>query len=182
MYQHGGSGSWAGLGAEFTGASTMVSENNKSLLAGGGIDKSAWTAGLSYFVAWMVAAAAHPNAKYLTKRPELIVMAAGLAFFFFAVMVIQRHMQLSLRATDFGEPQQLVKSWVFAYSRNPIYVAFLVPLATLAVLSIIGAVVGIALYVAIMNRYVIPGEERDLERLFGQDYRDYKVATPRWIM
>ncbi len=32
-----------------------------------------------------------------------------------------------------------------------------------------------------MNRYQIKPEERALERLFGEDYLDYKNQVRRWI-
>lgn len=159
-----------------------MSNPGKSLFAAGGIDRSAWTAGISYFVGWITAAMLNPNLKVLSKRPDLLVLGAGLAFFFLAVVVIQRHMDISLQATGFGEPQKLVTTWVFAYSRNPIYVAFLVPLAALGVLSIAAALVAMALYIALMNRFVISREESDLEKLFGKAYLDYKAATPRWLL
>jgi protein-S-isoprenylcysteine O-methyltransferase Ste14 len=34
---------------------------------------------------------------------------------------------------------------------------------------------------AVMNFFVIAREERYLERAFGEEYRDYKRRTRRWI-
>ncbi|MHA2713533.1 methyltransferase family protein [Vibrio owensii] len=76
----------------------------------------------------------------------------------------------------------VVDTGVFAYTRNPMYVALLLVIIAIGLwwqhLSVI--LCG-ALFVAYMNRYQIKPEERALERLFGEDYLDYKNQVRRWI-
>lgn len=110
------------------------------------------------------------------------VLTAGLAAFFAAVALIQRHMCLSLFANTFGQPTRLITSGVFRYTRNPIYVAFLIPLATIAYFSPEVAVVAIVLYISAMNAFLIRIEEAALEAHFGEDYRQYQRDVPRWIL
>ena len=38
-----------------------------------------------------------------------------------------------------------------------------------------------AVFFAVIDRMVIPREEETMERLFGQDYRDYTYRVRRWI-
>ncbi|WP_045378424.1 methyltransferase family protein [Vibrio campbellii] len=77
---------------------------------------------------------------------------------------------------------QVVDTGVFAYTRNPMYVALLLVIIAIGLwwqhLSVI--LCG-ALFVAYMNRFQIKPEERALERLFGEDYLDYKNQVRRWI-
>ena len=101
--------------------------------------------------------------------------------FLLSVLLLQRHMRLSLTASTFGKPQQLVTSGIFRYSRNPIYVAFLLPLASLSVLSLPAAAAAMAFYVLAMNLTIIRSEERDLQQLFGADFTRYKADAPRWL-
>ena len=101
--------------------------------------------------------------------------------FLVVVAAIQRTMRLSILANSFGTPNQLVSNGVFAYSRNPIYVAFLLPLASLGIYSLAAAAAAIALYVWAMTRFVIALEERQLLAGFGEAYRAYQAATPRWF-
>ena len=91
-------------------------------------------------------------------------------------------MRLSLLANTFGAPGHLVTSGIFGYSRNPIYVAFFIPLASIAVFSISGAIAAIALYVLAMNLTVIRKEERDLLAAFGDEYAHYLSSAPRWLI
>lgn len=76
----------------------------------------------------------------------------------------------------------VVDTGVFAYTRNPMYVALLLVIIAIGLwwqhLSVI--LFGV-LFVAYMNRYQIKPEERALERLFGEDYLDYKNQVRRWI-
>ncbi|AYO14912.1 isoprenylcysteine carboxylmethyltransferase family protein [Vibrio owensii] len=76
----------------------------------------------------------------------------------------------------------VVDTGVFAYTRNPMYVALLLVIIAIGLwwqhLSVI--LCGV-LFVAYMNRYQIKPEERALERLFGEDYLDYKNQVRRWI-
>ncbi|MCF7481605.1 isoprenylcysteine carboxylmethyltransferase family protein [Vibrio sp. J1-1] len=76
----------------------------------------------------------------------------------------------------------VVNTGIFAYTRNPMYVALLLLIIALGLwwqhLSVI--LCG-ALFISYMNRYQIKPEERALERLFGEDYLKYKNRVRRWI-
>ncbi|MGR5069735.1 MULTISPECIES: methyltransferase family protein [Vibrio] len=76
----------------------------------------------------------------------------------------------------------VVNTGVFAYTRNPMYFGLLLIIIALGLwwqhLSVI--LCG-ALFVTYMNRFQIKPEERALERLFGEDYVDYKNQVRRWI-
>ncbi len=76
----------------------------------------------------------------------------------------------------------VVNTGIFAYTRNPMYVALLLLIIALGLwwqhLSVI--LCG-ALFVSYMNRYQIKPEERVLERRFGDEYLKYKNRVRRWI-
>jgi len=80
------------------------------------------------------------------------------------------------------EPTSLMTSGLFRISRNPIYVGMASILLGVAVLM--GTVVALAfpaLFVALIEFFIIPGEERKLEKIFGERYREYKKSVRRWI-
>ena len=112
-------------------------------------------------------------------RPFALLAAIGV--FFASVVAIQRHMRLSILANSYGTPQNLVTSGPFRYSRNPIYVAFLVPIASLGCTSVPVALLTGVVYILVMNARVIRGEERVLETQFGAQYRRYVQSVPRWL-
>ena len=80
------------------------------------------------------------------------------------------------------EPTSLVTSGPFRLSRNPIYLGMASILLGVAVLQ--GTLVAFAfpaLFVMVIQFFIIPGEERKLENLFGELYREYKKSVRRWI-
>jgi protein-S-isoprenylcysteine O-methyltransferase Ste14 len=145
------------------------------------IDASAWVSGLSYSTGFVFAGPAKINAAVSSDWTVVPVLALAFAAFLASVLAIQRHMRLSVLASTFGAPKRLVTSGVFQYSRNPIYVAFFGPLASLAIISIPAVIAATATYVLAMNAIVIRKEERDLSAAFGQDFADYLASTPRWL-
>lgn len=76
----------------------------------------------------------------------------------------------------------LVTRGVFAFSRNPIYVADLLFLVAAGLWfgSLLSFLL-LPLFVAYMNRFQIVPEEDTLARLFGADYAAYRDRVRRWI-
>jgi len=80
------------------------------------------------------------------------------------------------------EPTSLVTSGPFRLSRNPIYLGMASILLGVAVLS--GTLVTLAspiIFIALIEFFIIPGEERMMEKKFGEPYREYKKSVRRWI-
>jgi protein-S-isoprenylcysteine O-methyltransferase Ste14 len=76
----------------------------------------------------------------------------------------------------------LVTNGVFAWSRNPIYLADLLVLVGIAIwIGHLLAFAGCALFVVWMNRYQIGPEEAALTRRFGDDYLQYCARVRRWL-
>lgn len=146
------------------------------------IDLSAWIAGASFATGLALAASPQMASEVLAGGPALFVPVAAIAAFIASVLLIQRHMRLSLTANTFGEPVHLVTSGIFRYSRNPIYVAFFMPLASIAYFSLASAIAAMAIYVLAMNLTVIRKEERDLLEAFGDEYARYLTTAPRWLV
>ncbi len=146
-----------------------------------GIDGSSWVSWSSYYAGFVLAGLLQPTAKFVLLAWQTIVLAGAIALFFGSILLIQRHMKFSLLANTYGTPNHLVTGGVFAYSRNPIYVAFFMPLLSLSVLSPVAAGFALAVYIFGMNRWVIAREERVLEDGFGDEYRTYKARVRRWL-
>ena len=146
------------------------------------IDRSSWVSWASFVVGVELARSHGLGAELKAGGPGLMIVGFAVAAFFVLVVLIQRHMRLSLLANTFGQPQQLVTSGWFRYSRNPIYLAFLIPLTSLAYYSPQAAATAIALYLSTMTIFVISREEQVLERTFGEAYLAYKASVPRWLL
>lgn len=72
-------------------------------------------------------------------------------------------------------------SGLFKFSRNPAYLAFFLPLASLSYFSLETAFASIVIYVTAMNLTVIRAEEQDLQNTHGEAYTTYRNAVPRWF-
>jgi protein-S-isoprenylcysteine O-methyltransferase Ste14 len=76
----------------------------------------------------------------------------------------------------------LVRSGVYRYSRNPMYVGFALWLLAWAVFLDSGwALLGIMGFVFYMNRFQIAPEERALREQFGDTFREYEQQVARWV-
>lgn len=82
-------------------------------------------------------------------------------------------------------PQQsssLVLVGIYRYSRNPMYLGFLLLLAAFACyLQSLLALALLPLFVLYMNRFQIEPEERILGQKFGVDYQMYLHSVRRWL-
>jgi len=76
----------------------------------------------------------------------------------------------------------LVLSGVYAYSRNPMYLGFLLVLVGWAIfLSNVLAFLPLPVFIVYMNRFQIEPEERVLTSLFGQAFAAYQSRVHRWL-
>ena len=142
-----------------------------------GIDLSAWISGVSFALGAVLAG----PSQLLAAVNQTAFVSASYTMFLVIVVAIQRHMRLKATATTFGTPLKLTTTGIFKFTRNPIYLAFVLPLASLAILSVPASVIAIAFYMAAMTLTVIPREEKNLARIFGQPFADYARKTRRWI-
>ncbi|WP_372425538.1 methyltransferase family protein [Salinarimonas chemoclinalis] len=145
--------------------------------------RSALVAGAAWAATFGLALALAPRlaADLAGPSPRLLALAGAGALFIGLVALLQREMGLALRASSFGDPRRLVTSGSFAVSRNPIYLAFLIPLASFALWSPLAAGAGIGLYLAAMTLLVVRPEERALAEAFGDEFEAWARRTPRWI-
>jgi len=81
-----------------------------------------------------------------------------------------------------GSSSSLVVSGIYKYTRNPMYLGFLLILLGWAVLlSNLVALVFLPAFVLYMNRYQIGPEERALTALFASEFTKYRAKVRRWV-
>ncbi len=150
----------------------------------GGVDISSWLSWACYGLGFGLTIRLVPDAidDLLTGGIGAAVLIAAVVTFFVLVLAIQREMSVALSNTAFGEPRKLTTSGFFAVSRNPMYVAFLIPILSLAIYSPLSAIAAATLYVVAMNTLIISNEEEVLQSGFGTQYRRYCQAAPRWLV
>jgi protein-S-isoprenylcysteine O-methyltransferase Ste14 len=76
----------------------------------------------------------------------------------------------------------VVSDGVYSFTRNPMYLGFLLVLAGWAAeLSNVGAALLVPAFVAYMTRFQIKPEERALAAKFGPQFTQYMSRVRRWI-
>jgi protein-S-isoprenylcysteine O-methyltransferase Ste14 len=82
----------------------------------------------------------------------------------------------------FNQPGVLVTDGPFRWSRNPIYLGFVVLLlGTAILLGTATPFIAPALFALIADRWYIAFEERAMRERFGADYAAYASRTRRWL-
>ena len=82
----------------------------------------------------------------------------------------------------YKNPSKLITSGIYKYSRNPIYLSFLIMLIGTGMLfGSASSLLVVAAFFMLSNSYYIKYEEQILEFTFGEEYLEYKSRTPRWI-
>lgn len=75
----------------------------------------------------------------------------------------------------------LVVSGIYKYSRNPMYLGFaLFLLAWSVYLASVMSIVGVVVFVCYMNQFQIMPEEAGLNKVFGDEFEQYKSKVRRW--
>ena len=116
----------------------------------------------------------------------LLWLLASSVFFLGAVVALAalrafRRQQTTINPLAPERASSLVCSGVFAFSRNPMYLAMLLWLSAVAIVAGLGwQWLGPMVFGLFINRFQIVPEERAMLQLFGRDYQEYTAAVPRW--
>jgi len=150
-----------------------------------------------------------PNISPMVHPPLVAVFFIVLAYFLgrfvplpFSMPLVLRYLGLALTFAGFllgiaafmvfrrarttvdphGSSKHLVTSGIYRFTRNPIYLGFLLMVIGLPLGS--GLIWGLVLapfYMMTMSRLVIEREEAYLERKFKGEYTDYTSRVRRWL-
>ena len=81
-----------------------------------------------------------------------------------------------------GAPSVLVEGGVYAWTRNPMYLAGAFILAgAAALLGVATPVAALPLYLLAVDAWYLRAEERVLEERFGEAYSRYRARVRRWM-
>jgi len=106
----------------------------------------------------------------------------GFFMFFALTLILKSHKAL------FGDyfkskttPDHLVTDGVFEQTRNPLYIGTILTYFAFVVLTAsligLGVVIGIVL---VYNFILMDSEEKALEEIYGDEYREYKETARKW--
>ena len=82
----------------------------------------------------------------------------------------------------FSEATTLVTGGLYRFTRNPMYLGMALILIGAGLIGgSLGALIPVPLYLVIIQKRFIEGEERFLEQAFGDDYLAYCAKVRRWL-
>ena len=97
-------------------------------------------------------------------------------------MVTFRMAETTITPLHPDKSNNLVKTGIYQYTRNPVYLGLLLILfSTGWYLQNLASMFVLPIYVWFISKYQIIPEEEILYKLFGQDYKNYKDNVRRWI-
>jgi protein-S-isoprenylcysteine O-methyltransferase Ste14 len=109
----------------------------------------------------------------------LVIVGSGMYLAFQSVRLLISH-NTTFEAG--GNPSSLVTRRPYSYSRNPIYLGFLlIALGTATILSSLSAFIAPIIFFLVVNDIIIPFEENRLQKNFGIEYERYKKSVRRWL-
>lgn len=109
----------------------------------------------------------------------LVIVGSGMYLAFQSVRLLISH-NTTFEAN--GNPSSLVTRRPYSYSRNPIYLGFLlIALGTATILSSLSAFIAPIIFFLVVNTIIIPFEENRLQKNFGIEYERYKGSVRRWL-
>jgi protein-S-isoprenylcysteine O-methyltransferase Ste14 len=118
------------------------------------------------------------NAAY-SRTAGTISLLAGAAVGAAAVLGIKR---AGSAVNVYRPTTALVTTGAFRFSRNPVYFGLTAAYLGIALRArSIPALALLPIALALTDRLVVDPEERYLERRFGDEYRAYRDAVPRWF-
>lgn len=122
---------------------------------------------------------------HVARTPRLLIATAlgvlGLAIAMAGVAEFRRA-QTTVDPTNPGKSSSVVTGGIYRFTRNPMYLGFLLVIVGWAVyLASPWSLGGPVLFVLYMNRFQIRPEERILAARFGAPFEQYLGTVRRWI-
>jgi protein-S-isoprenylcysteine O-methyltransferase Ste14 len=126
---------------------------------------------------WMLPLRAISSWKFLICG--IVLIAFGLVIAFGAESQFRRN---GTTIDPLGMAEKLVTDGWFRYSRNPMYLSFVIMLTGAWVtLGSIPPLLGIFMYILLTERWYILPEEKRLMATFRKQYESYQISTRRWL-
>jgi protein-S-isoprenylcysteine O-methyltransferase Ste14 len=98
-----------------------------------------------------------------------------------AIISFKKH-KTTVNPTKPETSSTVVSSGIYSISRNPMYLAMLISLISLAYyLQHFATLPIILIFISYMTRFQIIPEEKMLTKIFGQQYVDYQKKVRRWF-
>lgn len=118
---------------------------------------------------------------YFLKSASCLVFLVGLVIALVAVLKFRKE-DTTVDPRDPTKSERLVVTGVYRYTRNPMYLSFLLFLVSYGLfLGNLVNLISLLLFILYMNLYQIKPEEKILLAKFQSSYRVYMQTVRRWL-
>lgn len=126
---------------------------------------------------WLILPATGWDAPRAALSSVLILLGLGLIVF-----CARQFKKAQTRIEPWRPTSSIITTGPYRYSRNPIYLAFAIAGAGIALaFNTWWMLLSLLVFVLIANKFVIEREERYLEKKFSESYLNYRRETRRWL-
>ena len=116
---------------------------------------------------------------YPTNLGGLFIVLVGI---FLDVYSVKSFLDAKGTPMPWKPPKVLLTTGPFRYTRNHIYLSWLLMMSGFAVfINLSTMFIIIPIFMLAVHFAVVRSEERNLEKRFGKRYLEYKKKVPRWI-
>lgn len=136
---------------------------------------------LSAGIMWAIPAVMYLPGKALFFLPASLLALAGIVICLAGVLAF-RLANTTVDPTDPAKASSLVATGIYRYTRNPMYLGFLLLLLAWAFfLGKLSAFACIPVFIWYLTLFQIKPEEEILTTQFGSEYIDYTTRVRRWL-
>lgn len=125
-----------------------------------------------------------PNLDYsflYTNQLAILIAVIAIIIGLTAVFNFKSH-KTTVNPSTPEKASKVVNSGIFAYSRNPMYLALLLVLIAVAIkLQNSASFIVLPLFLYYITQFQIKPEEKALKKLFNNDYQVYCQKVRRWL-
>ena len=108
-----------------------------------------------------------------------VVVAAGLGLAIYTLSMLKSNRTSS---DPGGIPSTLITTGLYSLSRNPMYLAYVITTSGAAIIfGSITTFIAPVICFSVIHVVIIPSEESNLQKIFGQKYEHYQRSVHRWI-
>lgn len=125
-----------------------------------------------------------PQFSFQFAEQQILAVAFGLCGIVIAIMAVLRFRKLdtTILPNKLEDMSTLVTDGLNQYSRNPMYVGMLLLIISAGLIfGTFLVIIFASAFAFVINKMQIEPEEQALEKLFGQEYLDYKKRVRRWM-
>ena len=110
-----------------------------------------------------------------------LLLIFGIIIIRSAFLLFKNH-KTTINPLNLTKTSLIVNTGVFKYTRNPMYLGMVFILLSVALkFNIYGGLIVILIFFSFITKFQIIPEEKAMEKLFGQEFKNYKKTTRRWL-